>query len=251
MNPLISRPNFHVFGANQSLSAALGAYIAQRSDAAVAARGHFTVAFSGGSLPSLASAALTQPPLRDQVDWAAWQIFFADERCVPLTDEESNYRLVQAELLQKVSIPPEQVYPINPVLDPAAAAQAYQAALAQCFQTQPPTLPRFDLILLGMGPDGHTASLFPNHPLLHETSAWVAPVFDSPKPPPERITLTLPVLNAARAVAFVVTGASKAQALAQVFDPQTPWGAVPAGLVQPTNGELTWFVDDAAAARVK
>ncbi|MFN8488152.1 MAG: 6-phosphogluconolactonase [Caldilineaceae bacterium] len=244
-------PNFHVFTSTQSLSAALGAYIVQQAATAVAQRGRFTVAFSGGSLPSLASAALTQAPLRDRVDWAAWQLFFADERCVPLTDAESNYRLVQAELLQKASIPPEQVYTIQPELDPAVAAQAYQAALAQSFQTQPPDRPHFDLILLGMGPDGHTASLFPHHPLLYETSAWVAPIFDSPKPPPERITLTLPVFNAARAVAFVITGASKAQALVQVFEPQTSWGETPAGLVRPTAGELVWFVDEAAAALVK
>ncbi len=250
MNP--TKPtNFNVFASTQSLSSALGAYIAQRSAAAVAEQHRFTVAFSGGSLPGLASAVLTQPPLRDQVAWSAWQLFFADERCVPLTDAESNYRLVQEELLQKVTIPPEQVYAIQPELDPAAAAQAYQAALTQCFQTQPPNLPHFDLILLGMGPDGHTASLFPHHPLLRETTAWVAPILDSPKPPPARITLTLPVLNAARAVAFVITGASKAQALAQAFDPQTPWGAVPTGLVRPTNGELIWFADEAAAALVK
>ena len=119
------------------------------------------------------------------------------------------------------------------------------------YSSNPPTLPllpQFDLILLGMGEDGHTASLFPGHPLLKETERWVAPIFDSPKPPPQRITLTLPVLNNARQVAFITAGASKADILPQVFEPGS---ALPAHLVQPASGKLDWFVDEAAAAQLK
>ena len=120
----------------------------------------------------------------------------------------------------------------------------------QLFQPAPGHPPRFDLILLGLGEDGHTASLFPQHPLLAEKSRWVAPIFDSPKPPPERITLTLPVINQARQVAFVTAGAGKADILAQVLAAEEPAENIPARLVRPTGGDLFWFVDEAAATKL-
>jgi 6-phosphogluconolactonase len=182
--------------------------------------------------------------LYSQVDWSTWHVFWADERCVPLTSPDSNYRLARKYLFDHVNIPPAQIYALDDSLDPAVAATAYQETLAQVFQPAS-DLPRFDLILLGMGEDGHTASLFPNHPLLNEIERWVAPIFDSPKPPPERITLTLPVINNARQVIFLTTGAGKAEALSQI---SKNTDRLPAGMVQPANGDLHWFVDEAAAA---
>ncbi len=235
--------NLHLCSTSQQLGQAAAAYVAQVSAAAIAARGRFSVALSGGSLPKLLGPALTAQPL----DWSAWHVFWADERCVPPTHPDSNHFVAQAYLFAHAPIPSSQIYNPNTTLDPAQAAAAYQATLAQIFALHPPALPRFDLILLGLGEDGHTASLFPGHPLLQETERWVAPIFDSPKPPPQRLTLTLPVLNHARQVAFITAGAGKADILAQVLAADS---TLPAHLVQPSAGDLHWFVDEAAAARL-
>lgn len=227
------------------LSHAVATQVVALAATAIAQRGRFTVAFSGGSLPGLVCPPLVTD-FADQIDWSAWHIFLADERCVPLDHPESNYRLLREQLLDHVPIPPEQIYPVAVERDPAAASLAYTTRLTAIFGAEQP--PRFDLLLLGMGPDGHTASLFPNHPLLDETQQWVAAIWDAPKPPPQRVTLTLPVLNGARQLFFVVTGASKAALVAAVLtEPPTP--ARPATLVRPHAGELTWFLDAEAAAQ--
>ncbi len=245
--------SLHVFADSQELGQAAAELVARLSAEAVSARGRFSVALSGGSLPKLLGPALTAPPLKDQIGWPIWHIFWADERCVPLTHPDSNYLLARQYLFDSLPIPPAQIYPPDTTLPPAQAAAAYESTLAQHFNLQPATyrptnlpLPVFDLILLGMGEDGHTASLFPDHPLLNETTRWVVPIFDSPKPPPERITLTLPVINQARAVMFLVTGAGKAEALHQALVIKD--GSRPAQRIQPTLGELYWLVDQAAAA---
>lgn len=239
------------FTDHNQLSQATANYISQVADEAIAMRGKFVVAFSGGSLPKLVCPPLKRPPQQNEIDWAGWHVFWADERCVPLSDPESNYRLLREELLAEVDIPSDQIYPIDDSLDVVQAAADYQTKLQSLFQLNPPSLPhqddhlqgqlpRLDLILLGMGPDGHTASLFPGHPLLKETALWVAPILNSPKPPPARITFTLPLINQARHVAFVITGDSKRQALQQILAGE---GSLPAGLVQPTKGKLQWFVE--------
>jgi len=236
---------FHIFHTSQQLGQAAAKHVAYLAAQAVAERGRFTVAVSGGSLPKLLFPPLVSEPLYSQIDWSKWHVFWADERCVPLTDPDSNYRLAREYLFDHVEIPPSQIVPINDTFGPAAAATDYHNKLTQVFAQLPGQLPRFDLILLGMGEDGHTASLFPGHPLLREEELWVAPIFDSPKPPPERITLTLPVLNHARQVIFIATGASKAKAFSAVTKGNSK---LPAGLVQPSDGELHWFVDDTVAA---
>jgi 6-phosphogluconolactonase len=186
---------------------------------------------------------LAAPELQSQIDWSAWHVFFADERCVPLKSPESNFRLAYAQLLGRVPIPSSQIYPIDDSLPAGAAAEAYESTIKRLFGSN--SWPRFDLILLGMGPDGHTASLFPDHALLSENKRWSAPVTDSPKPPPSRITLTLPVLNSARTVVFVVTGAGKAEILPQVLQPESGY---PAGMVDPKEGRAYWFLDQSAAS---
>ncbi|PWH18536.1 MAG: 6-phosphogluconolactonase [Ardenticatenia bacterium] len=239
-----------VFPTQEELGAAAAAYVARLAAAATRTCKRFYVAFSGGSLPGLLCPALTSTPLRTAIDWRAWYIFWADERCVPLDDAQSNYRLVREQLLDRVDIPPAQVYPVDTQLKPAAVAQAYQTVLAEVFRPLEGEIPRFDLILLGLGEDGHTASLFPWHPLLHENEHWVAAVHNSPKPPPERVTLTFPVLNSAREVVFITAGAGKAAALAGVFAPHVSPEVLPARLVRPPYGRVTWFVDQAAAAQL-
>lgn len=238
--------NLRIFSTLQQLGAAAASEVAQLSAEAIAVRGRFVIALSGGSLPKLLGPALAA---ESQINWSAWHVCWSDERCVPLDHPDRNYTLAKQYLFDHVAIPPNQIYNPDTSLDPSTTAAAYQTTLAQRFFSSPPRLPaRFDLILLGLGEDGHTASLFPGHPLLQETERWVAPIFDSPKPPPERITLTLPVLNSACHVAFITAGASKAEILPQVFAAASH---LPAHLVQPNDGELHWFVDEAAAANLK
>lgn len=237
--------DLRIFPNLEELGQVAAAYVAQLSAEAVAARGRFTVALSGGSLPKVLGPALT----KQAVNWSAWHVFWADERCVPLTHPDSNYSLAQQYIFDHVPIPPGQIHAPDTSLDPAQTAALYQTTLARLLVSSPPSSPpRFDLVLLGMGEDGHTASLFPGHPLLQESGRWVAPIFDSPKPPPQRITLTLPVLNNARQTAFIATGAGKAAILPQVFEAGS---TLPAHQVQPTSGHLHWFVDEAAAANLK
>lgn len=243
--------NLHVFDTVAALSEQIATYVAKLSAQAVASQGRFMVAISGGSMPKILAANLITEPLRQQIDWSKWHVFWADERCVPLEHADSSYRLAREHFFEQVSIPSVQIYAFDPSLEPEAAAIAYQATMAQVFQPALGQLPRFDLILLGMGEDGHTASLFPNHPLLNENKRWVAPIFDSPKPPSERITLTLAVINNAENVAVIATGRGKADILPKVLDPPPDSKPLPARMVQPVHGDLHWFVDKAAAAGLK
>lgn len=179
-------------------------------------------------------------------------VFYADERIVPLDHEDSNHKLAKDTLFSKVSIPPDNIHTIDYSLqdDLEELSDAYEKELIREFaQRDSARFPVFDLILLGIGPDGHTASLFPGHELLSESDRWVAYIEDSPKPPPRRVTLTYPVINHAARVAFVATGKGKVQILHDILD--TPELGLPAARVRPVaHGQLVWFVDDVAAAEV-
>lgn len=181
------------------------------------------------------------------------QVFFADERLVPLNDKESNFKLCDDEFFSKVPLQSSQIYTIDEKLidDPEEAADTYEKQLADAFAGKDSVRhPVFDLILLGMGPDGHTCSLFPGHELLQERSRWVAPIEDSPKPPPKRITLTIPVLNKAHRVAFVLAGEGKQEMLEKALD--HPELGLPASLVRPSPpGDVYYITDDAASKTVK
>lgn len=233
--------NVIVGGDRASVGAGAAKLIQRTADKAIAARGEFTVAFSGGSLPKIVGSALTKLELKN-VD--KWKIFFSDERCVKTDSKDSNYLGVKDNVLDPLKIKPEQVYTIDNKLveDPKAAAQNYEKRLREAFKGQ--GVPSFDLILLGMGPDGHTCSLFPGHALLGESKRLVAEITDSPKQPPNRITLTYPVLNVARAIAFVCCGGSKSDALRQILTPGTSCD-LPSGRIR--NDNVTWFVDAEAA----
>lgn len=237
----------HIFPGLKDISMALASRVARVAEQAATARGRFTVALSGGSLLNILSPPLITDPLRSLIHWTSWDVFWADERCVPVLSPDSNFAAASRLLFKHVDIPREQIHAIDDTLDPREAARAYQSTIKKILQPSNGQLPRFDLILLGMGQDGHTASLFPGHELLQEKRKWVAPVLDAPKPPPERITLTLPVINQAREVIFVVTGAEKASALRAVFYEQDHGQSLPAALVDPSQGHLKWLVDEAAA----
>lgn len=231
------------FAESPALSAALGKAVAEVAAAAPTDK-PFTVAISGGSLPKLLAAGILSV---EGVDYSNWHIFFADERVVPLDDADSNYKACDEVFFSKAGVARERIYTVDASLTAEDAAKAYTAQMEAVFGTD--SLPAFDLVLLGMGPDGHTASLFPGHPLLEVADRWVAHIEDSPKPPPKRVTLTYPVLNAAKAVYFVCTGAGKAANLAVALGAAE--GSVPAGEVKPASGSLVWFVDDAASAEYR
>ncbi|CAI9096444.1 OLC1v1032599C5 [Oldenlandia corymbosa var. corymbosa] len=238
------------------LSTDLADYVAELSEASVKERGVFAVALSGGSLISLMSK-LCEAPYSKTVDWAKWYIFWADERVVAKNHADSNYKLAKDGLLSKVPFVPSHVHSINDTVSAEKAAEDYEFVIRQLVRTRVISVsdisdcPKFDLILLGMGPDGHVASLFPNHPVLEEKEEWVTFITDSPKPPPERITFTLPVINSASNVAVIVTGSSKAETVHLVIDdvePDKP--SLPAKMVQPTKGNLVWFLDKEAASKL-
>ncbi|KAG5603589.1 hypothetical protein H5410_025081 [Solanum commersonii] len=238
------------------LNTDLADYIAELSEASVKERGVFAIALSGGSLISL-MGKLCEAPYSKTVDWAKWYIFWVDERVVAKNHADSNYKLAKDGLLSKVPIVPSHVHSINDTVSAEKAAEDYEFVIRQLVRTRVISVsdisdcPKFDLILLGMGPDGHVASLFPNHSILDEKEEWVTFLTDSPKPPPERITFTLPVINSASNVAIVVTGTSKAEAVHSAIDdvgPDCP--TLPAKMVQPTKGNLVWFLDKAAASKL-
>jgi 6-phosphogluconolactonase len=220
---------------------------ASQATAAVRSRGRFTVALSGGSTPKSLYTLLAQTP---SLPWDKIYFFFGDERHVPPDSPESNYRMVRESLLSKVPIPAASVFRLAGELpDASDAAKAYEQTLRQFFHEPAHGLPRLDLILLGMGPDGHTASLFPGIPALQEKSRWVISDWVE-KFKTDRITLTLPVINNAAVVMFLVSGQDKASTLKEVLEGQQPGELFPSKLIKPTNGQLIWMVDRAAAGQL-
>lgn len=239
------------------LSTDLADYISELSEAFVKERGVFVIALSGGSLISLLGK-LCEAPYSKTVDWAKWYIFWADERVVSKSHVDSNYKLAKEGLLSKVPIVPSHVHSINDSVSAEQAALDYEFGIRQLVKTRVINVsdisdcPKFDLVLLGVGPDGHVASLFPNHPALNENNEWVTFITDSPKPPPERITFTMPVINSASNVAMVVSGAGKSEAVHLAVDGVGPeFTSSPAGMVKPSKGKLVWFLDRAAASKLQ
>ena len=210
-------------------------------------RGRFIAALSGGSTPGALYRLLAAEPYRSQISWEQVHLFWADERCVPPGDPGSNYRLAYENLIARTPIPPENVHRVRGELEPRLAAQAYDRELQDFFFGPPP---RFDLVLLGLGSDGHTASLFPGSDALEETERLAVAVtafYDDR--PARRVTLTLPALNAARHLLFLVSGGEKAEIVHTVLDDAT--AHLPAQRVCPIAGELTWLLDAAAARNVQ
>ena len=225
-----------------ALAERAAAWVAGRAAAATAEGGGFAIALAGGSTPRALYQRLAAPPYRDRLEWAHWSVYFGDERAAPPDDPESNYRLARQTLLEHVPIPPGQVHRMEaerPDLD--AAAAAYSAVLEATLPPGPAGAPRLDCVLLGIGTDGHTASLFPGASALEVAEAWATRSLAT-YAPFDRITVTFPLINAAAAVAFLVTGESKRAALAGVVA-----GTVPSARVRPAHGELRWFLDAVAA----
>jgi 6-phosphogluconolactonase len=208
--------------------------------------GRFTVALSGGSTPRRLYELLAAPPLRDRIDWSGLEIFWGDERAVPPDHPDSNYRMAHLALLSKVPIPPAQVHRIEAErADLDEAARRYEAELRAVAGAGA----ALDLVLLGMGPDGHTASLFPFTAALDETARLVVPNF-VPRLAAHRVTVTYPLLDRAASVLFLVAGADKAEALSEVLEGPPEPKRLPAQRVRPSSGRLEWLVDRAAAAKL-
>ncbi|KAK5676567.1 suppressor of los1-1 [Elasticomyces elasticus] len=249
-------PNLYSFP-DSELAPNLRKYIIDQQNDSIKRHDAFRVAVSGGSLPKTLAKALLAPSSGedDKVDFSKWQIFYADERCVPLDHEDSNHKLVKEELLDKIpgDMAQPKVYPIDEkYLDDAQEmADQYEKVLVNTFAARDSVkLPLFDLILLGCGPDGHTCSLFPEHPLLRETGAWVLSISDSPKPPAKRITLSLPVVSHGAKIGFVATGGGKKDVLKKIFETEEG-SKLPCGLVNEGAGEkVSWFCDQAATEGV-
>ena len=213
---------------------------------AVAARGRFGVALSGGNTPRRAYEILGQPHFREQAPWDRIHVFWGDERCVPLADPRSNARMAREAWLDQVPIPRDQVHPIECSVSPEMAAAQYETLLKSSFGRGATGL---DLVLLGLGEDGHTASLFPGTPVVRELTRWVAPVYLA-EPGLNRVTLTAPFINQAAVAVFLVAGPAKAGVLHEVLHGPYDPDRLPAQLIRPKSGELLWLVDREAAAEL-
>jgi 6-phosphogluconolactonase len=234
---------------SKALARASADAIVQAAQGAISKHDRFSIALSGGSTPKVIFEVIA----RDQsagkcpVEWGKVHVFFGDERCVPADHEDSNFRMASEALLSKIPIPPSQVYRIRTELGEIAAAERCIADVRIACQPASGAVPCLDLVMLGMGNDGHTASLFPETSALEEQNAWVVANW-VPKLSANRITFTYPLINAAKEVLFIAGGAEKAKMLRDVLRGDPTGQSYPSQRVKPIDGELTWLVDEAAAA---
>jgi len=243
-------PTIQIFPDQAALTLAVAEAFVRAAEQAVAARGRFLVALAGGGTPQALHELLARPPYRDRLPWAHMSIFWGDERCVPPDHAESNYHQAQRALLDKVPVPVETVHRVRGEWQPGAAAEDYVEQLREVAEPGR-TWPRFDWIFLGLGGDGHTASLFPGSPLpTPQDAAAIAVTGDYQGRPAQRVTLTPKVFNSARAVAFLVTGQNKAGTVAATLTGQRDPLRWPAQRIDPDSGILTWWLDADAATQL-
>jgi 6-phosphogluconolactonase len=246
-------PCLEVFHDHETLIQVAAEKVTRLGTEAIEENGMFTLALSGGSTPRPLYTLLATGKFTRSIDWSRVHLFWGDERCVPPDDPRSNYRMVQESLLNGVPIPPGNVHRIHGEEDPEVAAAGYEQELRTFFGSTgvdgPPGL-GFDLVLLGMGKDGHTASLLPGLPAVTEQVRWVMAQFDEVVSM-WRITLTPVVINAAKQVIFLVSGAEKAERLRDVLEQPIQPEALPAQMIKPVRGQLLWHVDEAAAGCLK
>ena len=254
----ISHAQVRVYRDPEELALKAARLFARRADQYVVGCGRFTVALSGGSTPKAMFTALAAHPFVDTVPWSSIYFFWGDERCVPPDHPDSNYRMTNEALLSRVPVPAENVFRIRAELpDPNQAADEYSAALQRFFLAGPgttktgtaplSTIPRFDLVFLGMGPDGHTASLFP-HTTALKAGERIAVANYVEKSNAHRITLTAATINNARNITFLAAGADKAETLRNVLEGPDQPEVYPSQLIRPGNGTLLWMVDESAAS---
>jgi len=244
----MSDPEVHIYPHLEELSRAAAEFFVEITNLWIGQSGSFRVALSGGATPRRLYELLGSSDYSDRIAWGNIHLFQVDERCVPPEHPESNFRMIREALLEPGRVPRGIVHRIpgeHP--DPAEAASEYALEIGRVIQPQAGTFPQFDLILLGLGADGHTASLFPGSAVLEERTRWVCPSL-----PPQhgygRITMTLPVLNAAAHVAFLVAGPEKAEILRTVLEGPREARRLPAHEIKPANGRVSWYIDRGAAS---
>jgi 6-phosphogluconolactonase len=245
MEPDTAESNVFVFDTPEQLALAAAEQFVEYAVEFQNALGQFSVALAGGKTPRGVFELLATDQYQNRLEWSRVHLFFTDERCVPPTHPDSNYAMVFKALISKVRIPAQNVFRMVGEGDPDESARNYEAKLRGFFG--PDAWPRFDLVLLGLGADGHTASLFPGSEALTETRRWVVAT-QSEHLGHRRITLTAPAINQAAHVLFLVTGKAKAAALAELLGGQSDFRRLPASLIQPADGTLEWFVDREAAS---
>lgn len=245
----------HVYKDTDELSQAVAKWIADTIAETLKVRDRFTIALSGGSTPQRLHKILAAPPYSNQIEWSKLHVFWGDERAVPFEDSRNNAKMAYDTLLNLVPVPASQVHVMRTDIAPEQSALEYEKILHQYFNAIPggssdPLPNSFDLVLLGMGDDGHTLSLFPGTEVIHEEKAWAKAFFLAAQDM-YRITLTRPIVNRASRIAFLATGAGKAHALKEVLKGKYDPDKYPSQTIQPVHGELHWFVDEAAAEEVK
>jgi len=247
--PVIEKLNrkIEVLSDLEALSLRAASIFVSASKNSIAAKKRFAVAISGGSTPRRLYTLLGSEVYRDQVDWQHVHFFWADERCVPKDDEASNFRTAFETLLSKIALSQKNIHRIKGEEAPDKAARDYEEEIRGFFGRS--ERPGFDLIILGMGEDGHTASLFPGSKSLEERVGLAVPVYFE-KPGKNRITLTLAVLNNADQILFLVAGSSKAAVLSEILGEGEKKKRFPAGLVRPAHGNMTWLIDQEAAGKL-
>lgn len=237
----------HIYKDPDELSHAAAAWITDVIAATLEKSDRFTIALSGGSTPKALHQLLASAPYKDRIDWSRLHVFWGDERAVPFHDDRNNAKMAYDTLLNFVPVPSQQIHIMRTDIAPAESAADYEKILHSYFG---PAGASFDLVLLGMGDDGHTLSLFPGTAAVHEEKAWSI-AFYLKAQDMYRITLTKVIVNRSARVAFLTTGANKAHALKEVQQGQYNPDLYPSQEIRPANGELHWFVDAAAAADLR
>jgi 6-phosphogluconolactonase len=244
------KPEIHVHADLEALSIVVAHRFVELAQERTGHAGRFSVALSGGSTPRRLYELLGSPEVAPKISWGKVHLFQVDERCVPPDHPSSNYRMICESLRVPAGVPAQSIHRIQGELGSENAASEYVKDLENSFSAHPPEFPRLDLVLLGMGADGHVASLFPGSRNLSERTRWMVPSEPGPEGL-ERVTMTLPVLNAAAHIIYLVTGIEKSDTLARVLNPQSAHGALPAQGITPAAGALCWHVDTAAASKLR
>jgi 6-phosphogluconolactonase len=245
----------HVYKDADQLSHAVARWLTDAVASTLKKSDRFTIALSGGSTPKILHRILAAAPYREEIDWSKLHLFWGDERDVPFDDDRNNAKMAYDTLLNFVPVPPSQVHVMRTDIPPEDSAADYEKILHRYFDAPGPVgsspdainLNSFDLVLLGMGDDGHTLSLFPGTDVVHEEKAWTKAYYLKAQDM-YRITLTKPIVNRSSRIAFLTTGAGKAHALKEVLRGAYNPDLYPSQEIKPVSGELHWFVDEAAAA---